>query len=216
MIHLSFLLWAAILMSTLILAHEFAHLLAAIAVGVKVGVFSLGFGRRLCGFSAYGIDFRLSAIPLGGYVRMHGENTTANETSAASGSFSSKPRAARALILLAGPLVNCLLAPILFSLLYWHGFIPLIATNQPTPIRLRTVLPNSAAADAGLLTGDVLQAASGQSLRNPERCRSADPKFSRPHPVFPDLQRRSDPTRNRNSAKDSKRHNHRWTARSKL
>ena len=71
MIHLSLLFWAAILMSTLILAHEFGHLLAAIAVGVKVEVFSLGFGRRLYGFSVYGIDFRLILIETACSPRPH-------------------------------------------------------------------------------------------------------------------------------------------------
>ena len=166
--HLSFLLWAGILMSILILAHELAHLAVALAAGVKVEVFSLGFGPRLWGFQIYGIDFRVSAFPLGGYVRMFGESGTDPNQKTALRSFQSKSRLRRALILVAGPAMNCLLAVAVFTGLYCHGFFdlaPIAEKNRSLCVGL--VLPNSPAAEAGLQPGDTVLRVNNHSVFNP-------------------------------------------------
>jgi len=65
--------WVVILLGIMILIHELGHFWAALSVGVKVETFSIGFGSRLFGFRRGDTDFRISAIPFGGYVRMFGE-----------------------------------------------------------------------------------------------------------------------------------------------
>ena len=89
----------------LIFAHEAGHFLFAKLFRVRVLVFSFGFGKRLFGFHYRGTDYRVSLIPLGGYVRMAGdtpeENTPANPDE-----FLSKPKWQRFLILFAGPAMN--------------------------------------------------------------------------------------------------------------
>jgi len=87
--------------SLLIVWHELGHLLAALSVGIKVEVFSIGFGQRLWGFRAWGIDFRVSAIPFGGYVRFsdEGEGGIPRE-------FFSRPLWQRIWVVLAGPLFS--------------------------------------------------------------------------------------------------------------
>ena len=82
--------WAILLFSAIIVPHELGHLWAAIVTGVRVEVFSLGFGQRLLGFHLGTTDFRLSAIPLGGYVRMHGEDPNDPTSKTDSYSFPSK------------------------------------------------------------------------------------------------------------------------------
>jgi len=96
--------------SLLIVWHELGHLLAALSVGIKVEVFSIGFGQRLWGFRAWGIDFRVSAIPFGGYVRFsdEGEGGIPRE-------FFSRPLWQRIWVVLAGPLFSFLLGPILIA-----------------------------------------------------------------------------------------------------
>ena len=64
----------AVVLGIMILVHEFGHYAAAICFGVRVDVFSIGFGKRLAGFKRGDTDYRISALPLGGYVKMAGEN----------------------------------------------------------------------------------------------------------------------------------------------
>ncbi len=96
--------------SLLIVWHELGHLLAALSVGIKVEVFSIGFGQRLFGFRFRDIDFRVSAIPFGGYVRFsdEGEGGIPRE-------FFSRPLWQRIWVVLAGPLFSFLLGPILIA-----------------------------------------------------------------------------------------------------
>ena len=65
--------WVVILLGVMILVHELGHFWAALSVGIRVETFSIGFGPRLFGFRRGETDFRISAIPFGGYVRMFGE-----------------------------------------------------------------------------------------------------------------------------------------------
>ena len=87
----------------MILVHELGHFWAALAVGVKVETFSIGFGPRLLGFKRGDTDFRLSAIPFGGYVRMLGEQP-GDEKRSTRDSFQAKARWQRAIVIIAGPL----------------------------------------------------------------------------------------------------------------
>src|SRR5215475_1904529 len=89
----------------MILIHEFGHYAAAKLCGVRVEVFSIGFGKRLLGFRRGETDYRLSALPLGGYVKMSGENPFEASTGDPH-EFMAHPRWQRFIIAIAGPAMN--------------------------------------------------------------------------------------------------------------
>ena len=152
--------WVVILLGVMILVHEAGHFWAALAVGVKVETFSLGFGPRLFGFRRNDTDFRISAIPFGGYVRMLGEQP-GDEASADPRSFQAKARWQRALVIIAGPGMNVLLAIGLVTGLYMYGFPKEAPATQAV---ISSVAPGSAAAAAGLQSGDrIVQIGSKQN-----------------------------------------------------
>src|ERR1043166_6539322 len=97
-----------LLLGPLVFIHELGHYLAAKLCGVRVEVFSLGFGKRIFGFKRGGTDYRVSALPLGGYVRMAGENPMEDHTGDA-GEFMSHPRLKILLILISAPAPNVIL-----------------------------------------------------------------------------------------------------------
>src|SRR4029453_832449 len=110
-------LWLLVLIGVMILIHEAGHYWAARWFDVRVETFSFGFGPRLFGFRKGETDFRFSAILLGGYVKMAGEQPgeeTANDPRA----FSSKPRWQRLIIAFAGPAMNIILAVALVTGLF--------------------------------------------------------------------------------------------------
>lgn len=140
-----------VVLGLMIFVHEWGHFLMARLVGVRVEVFSLGFGPRLWGLRRGPTDYRISALPLGGYVRMAGDNP-AEPRSGAADEFLSKPRWQRALIVLAGPVMNILFATLLVSgLLLVGGAEPVFLQQQPV---VAGVLAGSAAAAAGVQPGD--------------------------------------------------------------
>jgi regulator of sigma E protease len=100
---------AAIVLGVIIVIHELGHFLVAKYFGIKVEVFSVGFGPRLLGFRKGDTDYRLSAFPLGGYVKMAGETPMDTITGEAY-EFLSKPKWQRFLVASAGPVMNILLA----------------------------------------------------------------------------------------------------------
>ncbi len=142
--------WVVVLLGIMILVHEAGHFWAALAVGVRVETFSIGFGPRLLGFRRGDTDFRISAIPFGGYVRMLGEQP-GEETATDPRSFQAKTRWQRAIVIIAGPLMNVLLSITLIAGLYMYGF-PKEAPSQHAVIS--SVAANSPAAAAGLQSGD--------------------------------------------------------------
>jgi regulator of sigma E protease len=102
------LLAGAIVLGILVLIHEWGHFVMAKLCGVRVEVFSIGFGTRLWGRKRGDTDYRISALPLGGYVKMAGDNPV-EERSGESHEFLSRPRWQRFLVVIAGPLMNILL-----------------------------------------------------------------------------------------------------------
>lgn len=132
----------------LIFAHESGHFMFAKLFRVRVLVFSFGFGKRLFGFRKGDTDYRVSLIPLGGYVRMAGDNPEEN-IAGNPDEFLSKPKWQRFLILFAGPLMNVLIAIVFIAALAMVGTEQLVTK----PI-VGEVLPNKPAAKAGLQTGD--------------------------------------------------------------
>ncbi len=113
---------------------------------MRVEIFSIGFGTRLWGIKRGDTDYRLSALPLGGYVKMAGDNPM-EERKGDPDEFLSKPRWQRVLIALAGPAMNIVLSILLIAGIYMHG------SKQPAfldkPMVLAGVLPDSTAQKAG-------------------------------------------------------------------
>jgi regulator of sigma E protease len=148
-----------IVLGFLIFVHEAGHFLVAKFFRVRVLVFSFGFGRRLFGFERGGTDYRVSLIPLGGYVRMAGDMPEEGQEHAPD-EFLSRPKWQRFLILFAGPAMNILVAVLFLTWLNMAG-IEMLKENQPV---LGAVLDGRPAAKAGLKTGDRILEANGQKL----------------------------------------------------
>src|ERR1700739_3577342 len=94
-----------IVLGIMVLVHEFGHFAVAKLCGIRVEVFSIGFGKRLFGYKKGDTDYRVSLLPLGGYVKMSGDNPGEAPTGDP-GEFNAHPRWQRILVALAGPLAN--------------------------------------------------------------------------------------------------------------
>src|SRR3984893_19090561 len=99
----------SVVLGIMIFVHEWGHFIAAKLAGVRVEIFSLGFGTRLFGVKRGDTDYRISALPFGGYVRMAGDNPLEERTGAGY-EFLSRPRWQRVIIAVAGPAMNFVLA----------------------------------------------------------------------------------------------------------
>jgi regulator of sigma E protease len=141
----------SIVLGIMVLVHEWGHFIVAKLFGVRVEIFSIGFGTRLWGVKRGDTDYRLSALPLGGYVKMAGDNPL-EERKGDPDEFLSKPRWQRVLIALAGPAMNIVLSVILVAGIYMRG------SKSPAfldrPMVLVGVLHDSTAQKAGLMPGD--------------------------------------------------------------
>jgi|694.fasta_scaffold59568_3 regulator of sigma E protease len=155
-----------ILLTIVVFVHEFGHFIVGRWCGVQVDAFSMGFGPELWSrVDRYGTRWRIAAIPLGGYVKFHGDANGASapdldalenmpETERAV-TFAAQPLWARAAIVFAGPFANFILAiALLTSILYVNGRIVL----EP---RIGVVLPDGAGAAAGFKPGDVVVSIDG-------------------------------------------------------
>ncbi|HVO81381.1 MAG TPA: RIP metalloprotease RseP [Terriglobales bacterium] len=140
-----------VILGFMILIHEFGHYAVAKFLGVRVEQFAIGFGTRLVGFKKGDTDYRINALPLGGYVKMAGENPM-DERTGDPGEFLSHPRWHRFLIAIAGPAMNILLAIGLLTGVYMVHYEYPLFLDQPAVISW--VKHDSAAAQAGLQPGD--------------------------------------------------------------
>jgi regulator of sigma E protease len=142
-----------IVLGFMILIHEFGHFAAAKYFGVRVEQFAIGFGKRLIGFRRGGTDYRINALPLGGYVKMSGENPMDDRTGDP-GEFLSHPRWQRFIIALAGPFMNVMLAIALLTGVYMVHFA------YPADLDERAVVgwvnPDTPADKAGIQRGDTI------------------------------------------------------------
>ena len=152
-----------LVLSVLVFVHEFGHFAVAKAFGFPVEVFSFGFGKRLFGWKWRGTDYRVSALPLGGYVRVIGLGP--DESTLAEGSSAETPpvgkRWQRGLILLAGPGMNVVLALILHAAVLTLGVK--VPAYQLEPPVVRIVEKNSPGAEAGFQPGDRILSINGQA-----------------------------------------------------
>src|SRR5271157_2890603 len=140
-----------IVLGFMILIHEFGHYAAAKYFGVRVEVFSIGFGKRLFGFAKGETDYRISAIPLGGYVKMSGENPMDDRTGDP-GEFLSHPRWQRFIVALAGPAMNVMLAVALLTGVYMVHYEYPAVLDEPAVVGW--VNPDTPAEKAGIQKGD--------------------------------------------------------------
>jgi regulator of sigma E protease len=149
--------------------HELGHFLIARWAGVKVLTFSLGFGPELAGFNdRHGTRWKISAVPLGGYVKFFGDDSEASTPSfdalsgmtddEKAGSFHHKKVGARAAIVAAGPIANFVLAIVIFTCLFTFFGKPI------TSARVDKVEANSAAAAAGFQVGDIVTDIDGAKI----------------------------------------------------
>jgi regulator of sigma E protease len=141
----------AFVLGVLVFVHEFGHYAVAKLCGVRVETFSLGFGKRLWGFRRGDTDYRISLLPVGGYVKMAGENPMESRTGDP-GEFTSHPRWQRFLIAIAGPAMNILLAIVVWTGVYMvhHEY----AAVFKSPVDVISVNPGSPAEKAGIRRGD--------------------------------------------------------------
>ena len=148
-----------IVLGVLIFVHEFGHFLLAKAFGVRVLKFSLGFGTKVIGRQWGETEYLISAFPLGGYVKMYGEQPGEEvEQNDLNRSFSCKPIWQRFGIVFGGPLFNLLFAVILF-------FFMFVFAGLPEPVdstKIGEVTAGSVAEQAGIKAGDVIRTINGQ------------------------------------------------------
>lgn len=140
-----------VILGFMIMIHEFGHYAVAKLLGVRVEQFAIGFGKRLVGFRKGETDYRINLLPLGGYVKMSGENPM-DERTDDPGEFLNHSRWHRFLIAIAGPTMNIMLAIFLLTSVYMVHYEYPVFMDKPAVID--GVKANSAAALAGLQPGD--------------------------------------------------------------
>ena len=156
-------------LSLVVFFHELGHFLVARWCGVRILVFSIGFGPEIVGFNdRYGTRWKISAIPLGGFVKFFGDDNAASVPDNArlasmdarerTQSFMFQPVSKRAAIVVAGPLANFLLAIVIFAGVF------MLYGKQTMSARVDSVQPGSAAADAGFKPGDLVVAINGRAI----------------------------------------------------
>ena len=158
-------------LSLVVFFHELGHFLVARRCGVRIMVFSIGFGPEIVGFDdRYGTRWKISAIPLGGFVKFFGDDNAASVPDTAriaamdaqerAQSFAFQPVYKRAAIVVAGPLANFILATVIFAGVF------MLYGKQTMSARVDSVLPGSAAAAAGFKPGDLVVAIDGRPIDN--------------------------------------------------
>jgi regulator of sigma E protease len=168
-----------VLIGLMVVVHEFGHFAVAKLCGVRVEAFSIGFGPRLFGIKYGDTDYKVCLLPVGGFVKMTGENPSEEQPVDDPAAFSSHPRWQRMLIGVAGPASNFILAFVLMVMYFgWINEVPDIRT-----VTLEWVTPGSSADQAGLHPGDVIRQLG--SITNPDLETVADTIHNNPDRTLP-------------------------------
>ena len=184
-----------LMLGIIIFVHEFGHFITAKLFGMRVFVFSFGFGKRLLGFKWGDTDLRLSLVPLGGYVKLEGEpedyisdmkapgrgeDPSLHKVALSDGEivnvenpnyFTSRPRWQRFLVYLAGPFMNAVLTITVITVFFMRGFG--MESTLSDPAVMGAVDAGTPAAAAGLQPGDRIAALDGQALKTWEEAHYA-------------------------------------------
>ena len=165
---LNFIIPFIIILSILVFVHEMGHYLFARWFGVKVEAFSIGFGRELLGWNdKHGTRWKLCLIPFGGYVQLFGFSDEASVKAIDESNLSEEEKKVsmqnkklyqKALIVFGGPLFNYIFSVVLLALLF--GFVG----QSYTSTKVSEIMPDSAAAAAGLKEGDVITTMNGGAV----------------------------------------------------
>ena len=152
------------ILSIMILVHEWGHFITARKCGVKVEQFALGFGPKLFGWTYDGTEFCLCAFPLGGFVKMSGDER--DKCLGSGDEYFSKSTGQRALIVLMGPVVNLILAYVCFWIMFMIGYVDMDLSGKNVAPVIGVIKPASAAQSAGLKLGDRILAIDGHSIEH--------------------------------------------------
>ena len=153
------LVYFLIVIGILVFVHEFGHFIMAKRAGVRVEKFSLGMGPKLFGYKKGDTEYIISALPLGGYVKMAGENPD-EEPTGAPDEFQAKTVWQRVKIAVTGPLTNILLAFLVMPLVFMVG------TYSEGPAKVGYVEKGSPAESAGFMAGDVIEKINGRGIND--------------------------------------------------
>ena len=153
------LIYFLIVIGILVFVHEFGHFIMAKRAGVRVEKFSLGMGPKLIGYKKGDTEYVISVLPLGGYVKMAGENPD-EEPTGSPDEFQSKTVWQRAKIAATGPLTNIVLAFVVMP------FVFMIGTYSEGPATVGYVEKGSPAEQAGFMAGDVIEEINGRHIND--------------------------------------------------
>ncbi|MBI4059371.1 site-2 protease family protein [Candidatus Microgenomates bacterium] len=147
-----------LILSLLVLIHELGHFIVAKLSGVKVEEFGFGFPPKIISLKHGETIYSLNLLPFGGFVRLYGEEEKVAKD--AGRSFSAKPKKNRAAIIVAGVVMNFLLAIVAFSILYSFTGVP----RKSEVVRVLGVLPNSPAEQGGIQSNDIVLQVNGERI----------------------------------------------------
>jgi regulator of sigma E protease len=148
-------------LGVMIFVHEFGHFATAKFFRIRVEVFAFGFGPRLFGFRRGHTDYRVCALPLGGYVKMKGENPD-EVLEGAPDEYLSRPKWQRLLVLVMGPAMNVVLAFVLFTVVFLGGVT--VESWTEDPVVIGWIESGSPASAADLRPGDRILAVDGEPM----------------------------------------------------
>jgi regulator of sigma E protease len=171
-----------LVLGVMILVHEWGHFIVARLFGVRVDVFSIGFGPRLFGWKRGATDYRISALPLGGYVRMAGQDLMEIDSgekgpTGAPDEVMSKTRWQRALISFAGPAVNLVMPVILLGGFFWLRGMPYPSYLDKAPA-ISAISEKDPVLKAGIVPGDRIAEINGVATPTWEKAEEAYVKAS--------------------------------------